>query len=204
MKDLSKKIISLVLALTIIFNFSATAFAAELNFYEKLSLTEAEIQAGIEKALQIKLSEIEDSIERMNAEYNIRKNLENIDLSSIQITYARRIDLGDIWKDGLPDIHIKNKYVAATIDTILNGILIASGVGSLSVALKKFGAKQLQYIFIKTIKKKVIGKAAIALGVSLSSIAGFLNYVADPAGKIAKYLDSKDKKPNNGYLDVVW
>ena len=93
--------------------------------------------------------------------------------------------------------------MAATIDTILNGILIASGVGSLSVALKKFGAKQLQHIFIRTIKKKVIGKAAIALGISLPSIAGFLNYVVDPAGKIAEYFDSKDKKPNNGYLDVI-
>lgn len=204
MKILSKKMITLFLALAMVFDLGVTAFAAESNFYEKLSLTEAEIQTGIEKALQIKLSEIDDSAERMNTECNIRENLENIDLSNIQITYARRIDLGDIWKDGIPDIHIKNKYVAATIDTILNGILIASGVGSLSVALKKFGAKQLQYIFIKTIKKKVIGKAAIALGISLSSIAGFLNYVADPAGKIAKYLDAKDKKPNNGYLDVVW
>ncbi|MBS5166169.1 MAG: hypothetical protein KHY77_10510 [Butyricicoccus pullicaecorum] len=204
MKTLFKKLISIVLVLTMVFSLSATAFAAEPNSYEELSLTEAEIQAGIERALQIKLSEIDDITERTNTEYGIRENLKNIDLSNVPMTYARRIDLGDIWKDGLPDIHIKNKYVAATIDTILNGILIASGVESLSVALKKFGAKQLQHIFIRTIKKKVIGKAAIALGISLPSIAGFLNYVVDPAGKIAEYFDSKDKKPNNGYLDVIW
>ena len=59
-------------------------------------------------------------------------------------------------------------------------------------------------MFIKSMKRKVVGKAAVALGISLPAVAHFIGYVVDPAGKIAEFLDSKDKKPNNGYLDVVW
>ena len=43
------------------------------------------------------------------------------------------------------------KLTKRFISFILSGILIASGVGSLSVALKKFGAKELEHIFIRTI-----------------------------------------------------
>ena len=204
MKKLAKRFISFILILSIVCSMSVVALAAEPNSYVKLSLTDAEIQEGIERALQIKLSEINDISERMEAETAIRENLKNINISASATRKARGIDLGAIWEKGLPDIHIKNKYVAATIDTILSGILIASGVGSLSVALKKFGAKELEHIFIRTIKKKVIGKAAIALGISLPTIAGFVSYVTDPAGRIAEFLDSKDKNPNNGYLDVIW
>ena len=64
--------------------------------------------------------------------------------------------------------------------------------------------QNLQYMFINTIKTKVIGKSAIALGVSLPAIANYINYAVDPAGKMADYLDSRDSKPNNGYLDVIW
>ena len=201
MKKLTKRLISVILSLSIVCSMSVVAFAAEPDSFEELSLTDAEIQEGIEQALQIKLSEIDDTSERMEAEAAIRENLKNIDVS---VSGTMRIGLGDIWEAGLPDIHIENKYVAATIDTILNGILIAAGVGSLSVALKQYGAKELGHIFIRTIEKKVIGKAAIALGISLPLIANFLNYVFNPAEKIAEFLDSKDKKPNNGYFDVIW
>lgn len=206
MEKLFRKILSLIIVCSMMLSVSVHAFAAEYETFEELSLTEAEIEAGIEQALQLKLSEIDNTVERNETECGIRENLENINISKLQqpSIQLRSINLGDIWENGLPDIHVKNKYVAATIDTILNGILIASGVGSLSIALKKYGAKQLQHIFIRTIEKKVIGKAAIALGISLPSIAGFINYVVDPAGKIAEYLDSKDKKPNNGYFDVIW
>lgn len=205
MKKLTKRLISFILVLSMVCSMSIASLAAEPISFAKLSLTDAEIQEGIERALQIKLSEINDSSERMEAETAIRENLKSIiDASVSSPKKARGIDLGAIWKNGLPDIHIENKYVAATIDTILNGILIASGVGSLSVALKKFGAKELGHIFIRTVKKTVIGKAAVALGVSLPAIASFLGYVVDPAAKMAEFLDSKDAKPNNGYLDVIW
>jgi hypothetical protein len=208
MKHLSKKITSLILTSIMAFSLTVPAFASEQNSFEKLSLTEADIQKGIEQALKIKLAEIDNIAERNEMEYGIRENLENIDFSNIQseseTISSRSINLGDIWKNVVPDIHVKNTYVAATLDTILNGILIASGVGTLAVALKKYGAKQLQYMFINTIKTKVIGKAAIALGVSLPAIANYINYAVDPAGKMADYLDSRDSKPNNGYLDVIW
>lgn len=187
------------------FSLSAPTSAMETSSFEKLSLTEEEIEKGIEQALQMKLAEIDNIEERKEMEIGIRKNIENINISNIPPgSISPRLSLGDIWKPNLPDIHIKNKYVARAIDTIISGILIASGVGTLAVALKKYGAKELQRMFTKTIKTKVIGKAAIALGISLPVIASYLNYVVDPAGKIAKYLDSKDAKRNNGYFDIVW
>lgn len=206
MKHLSKKFFSLMLALVMIFSLNVPTFAAEYNSFEELSLTETDIEKGIEQALQMKLAEVDNIIERNEMEYAIRENLKNIDIPNIQSgsISSRSINLGDIWKNGLPDIHIKNKHVAATIDTILNGILIAAGVGTLSIALKKYGAKKLQYMFINTVENKIIGKAAIALGISLPALANYINYVVDPGGKMAAYLDSKDKQPNNGYFDVIW
>lgn len=200
------KITSFLIVLAMVFSLSAPTSAMEKSSFEKLSLTEEEIERGIEQALQIKLAEIDNIEERKEMEIGIRENLENIDTSNISpdSIYTINWDLGDIWTPNLPDIHLKNKYVAGAIDTIISGILIASGVGTLAVALKKYGAKELQRMFTSTIKTKVIGKAAIALGISLPVIASYLNYVIDPAGAMAKYLDSKDAKPNNGYFDVVW
>lgn len=206
MKYLTKKITSFLIVLVMAFSLSTPTSAMETSSFEKLSLTEEEIEKGIEQALQMKLAEIDNIEERKEMEIGIRENLENIDISNIppDSISTMGFDLGDIWTPNLPDIHIKNKYVAGAIDTIISGILIASGVGTLAAALKKYGAEELKRIFTNTIKTKVIGKAAIALGISLPVIASYLNYVLDPAGAIAEYLDSKDAKPNNGYFDVVW
>lgn len=82
-------------------------------------------------------------------------------------------------------------------------LLVAVGALCLGIGVVELW-RYLEHIFIRTIKKKVIGKAAIALGISLPAIANFVSYAADPAGKIAEFFDSRDKKPNNGYLDVIW
>lgn len=54
MKKLTKRFISFILILSIVCSMSVVALAAELNSYVKLSLTDAEIQERIERALQIK------------------------------------------------------------------------------------------------------------------------------------------------------
>lgn len=221
-----KKCLSFLIYFALVINTVAPVFAMDSNTgnssngieyveggFEKLpELSDEEIEWGIEKALQMQLAEIKDVKERKEVEVGIRQNLEKIQVSvtrqnfeTLHVSYSKQgRSLGDIWNKLVPDIHIKNKHVAGTINAIITGVAFAAGAGSLSLALKKYGAKQLKVMFTKTLKKRVIRKTAIALGISIPAIASFLDYVIDPVAKMAAYLDSKDKKPNNGYLDVIW
>lgn len=109
MEKLFRKILSLIIVCSMMLSVSVHAFAAEYETFEELSLTEAEIEAGIEQALQLKLSEIDNTVERNETECGIRENLENINISKLQqpSIQLRSINLGDIWENGLPDIHVK-------------------------------------------------------------------------------------------------
>lgn len=212
-----KKLLSLLVCFTLVINTIIPAFAQtdsslEGDFEKLPEISEEALDQAIEQALQMQLAEIDDPKERLAYEQGVRHNLELLEDADFRPVFDIPLDpnqlvtdgLGDIWKKVVPDIHIKNKHVAGTISALITGVAIAAGAGSISLALKKYGATQLKRMFTKTLKKRVIGKAAIALGISIPTIAGFLDYVVDPAGKIADFIDSKDDDPNNGYFDVIW
>ncbi|MEK4630545.1 hypothetical protein MKZ17_20405 [Solibacillus sp. FSL R7-0682] len=203
-----KKIASSLIALVLLFSLSSNAFAkgeGEQTF-EKITVTDEELDRAIEQALQMKLATIADEEERKDMELALRGNLATIEMPDLsdENVIMPLFDLGDIWTPNLPDIHLQNKYVKASIDVILDAILLSLGVGTIAVALKKYGAKELARMFTSSIKTKILGKAAIALGISLPVLADFVVSVLDPAEKITNYIDSKDAKPKNGYFDVIW
>lgn len=214
---MKKKFLSLFMAL-VIMSVSITSVFADSNNYvdggfEKLpEISDEDIERGIEQALQMKLAETDNIDERNALEEGIREVLQEVELTEIKIDtdiYLKNpgvetYGLGDIWKGAVPNIHIQNKYVAATIDTFITGVAIALGAGTISAALKKYGAKQCRDLFTSTLKKRVIGKAAIAIGISIPTLATFIENITDPSGKMARHLDSKDARPRNGYLDVIW
>ncbi|GLC89684.1 hypothetical protein [Lysinibacillus piscis] len=201
-----KKIASSLIALVLLFSLSSNAFAKGEQTFEKITVTDEELDRAIEQALQMKLATIADEEERKDMELALRGNLATIEMPDLsdENVIMPLFDLSDIWTPNLPDIHLQNKYVKASIDVILDAILISLGVGTITVALKKYGAKELGRMFTSSIKTKILGKAAIALGISLPVLADFVVSVLDPAEKITNYLDSLDKKPKNGYFDVIW
>lgn len=201
-----KKIASSLIALVLLFSLSSNAFAKGEQTFEKITVTDEELDRAIEQALQMKLATIADEEERKDMELALRGNLATIEMPDLsdENVIMPRFDLSDIWTPNLPDIHLQNKYVKAAIDVILDAILLSLGVGTITVALKKYGAKELGRMFTSSFKTKIVGKAAIALGISLPVLADFVVSVLDPAEKITNYLDSKDAKPKNGYFDVIW
>lgn len=201
-----KKIASSLIALVLLFSLSSNAFAKGEQTFEKITVTDEELDRAIEQALQMKLATIADEEERKDMELALRGNLATIEMPDLsdENVIMPLFDLSDIWTPNLPDIHLQNKYVKAAIDVILDAILLSLGVGTIAVALKKYGAKELGRMFTSSFKTKIVGKAAIALGISLPVLADFVVSVLDPAEKIANYLDSKDAKPKNGYFDVIW
>lgn len=108
-------------------------------------------------------------------------------------------------KDGtwIPDVKVKNDVVAAAIGVIIDGVLVATGVGSVTALVKKVGLKEARRIFTKSIKSKLIAWGAGALAVSIPTAVDFIFNLMDPSDKIAEFFDSKDDFPNNGYLDLV-
>ncbi len=173
------------------------------SFEQMPNISDADLDKAIEKALQMKIASIKDKKVAKEFEEGVRHNLEKVDKVSLLQNRA----MGNLWDDivgAVPDIHIDNTYMAATIDIIVTGVLVATGVGTVAIALKKYGAEQLKKIFIRTLTTKLIGKAAIALGISLPFIANFIVYVTNPQMLIAEFMDSKDSIPNNGSFDVVW
>lgn len=201
-----KKIASSLIALVLLFSLSSNAFAKGEQTFEKITVTDEELDRAIEQALQMKLATIADEEERKDMELALRGNLATIEMPDLsdENVIMPLFDLSDIWTPNLPDIHLQNKYVQASVDVILDAILMTLGVGTIAVALKKYGAKELARMFTSSIKTKILGKAAIALGISLPVLADFVVSVLDPAAKITNYIDSKDAKPKNGYFDVIW
>lgn len=100
-------------------------------------------------------------------------------------------------------ISIKNSIVSAAITTTINVALLAYGVGSVTALIKKVGVESARRIFYKTLYSRFMAWGANGLAVASAAAVDFIFNLLNPGEAIAKWADSKDPKPNNGYLDVV-
>lgn len=134
----------------------------------------------------VKILETENSLKNVQASINIKD-------SSIRT-------MSDTW---VPDICISNDYVSAAIAVIIDGILVASGVGSVAALVRKIGVAEAKRIFTKSIKSKLKAWGCGAFAASAGTIVSFILEVASPEDAAAEYLDSIDSYPNDGYFDVI-
>lgn len=100
-------------------------------------------------------------------------------------------------------ISIRNSIVSAAINTSINVTLIAFGVGSVAALIKKQGAESARRIFYKTLYSRFMDWGATSLAVASVVAVDFIFNLLNPGEAIARWADSKDVRPNNGYLDVV-
>ncbi|MGM9902561.1 hypothetical protein E1H99_12355 [Enterococcus hirae] len=119
-------------------------------------------------------------------------------------------------------LNAENEYIQTRLFSISVGIvagafniLIAAGVSiltggagtSIVAAVKKKGLTVVKNWIKNTLLGQLKNKL-VALGLSgaaaylVTSIADSITSLLDPGLWIAKFIDSKDKKKNNGYIDV--
>lgn len=181
--------------------------------YEKLpEISEEEFEKALEISIQKYVkSQYNETDEANKMEEVLESALLDKMNSGIETYQIAAPDIGgggdallepeDTW---VPDLYIENKYVAAAVNVIIDAVLVSIGVGSVSVALKRYGSEQLAKLFTASIKTKILGKGAMWLGGSIAVIVDFIFEVVSPGTKVAEWLDSIDDDKKNGYLDVIW
>lgn len=93
------------------------------------------------------------------------------------------------------------KFAGAVFNGAI-GFAIGGGVGSIQAFILKKGKHEAGKLFTRTIVSRLTAwgapKLALAVG---STVTVALNYL-DVGNTIAKELDKRDKRPNNGWIDL--
>ncbi|EOO57789.1 hypothetical protein IKE_06301 [Bacillus cereus VD196] len=97
---------------------------------------------------------------------------------------------------------IANDVFGAAINTAI-GMAVGGGVGiaAIQAYIKKVGKEAAKKMFYKTIKDKLLAIGAGSLAASIEGAINFAFNYLDFGNALAKYLDSKDYKPNNGRIN---
>ncbi|TDL76108.1 DNRLRE domain-containing protein [Peribacillus frigoritolerans] len=91
---------------------------------------------------------------------------------------------------------------AATLIDVSLGALAGGGVGAIAAYIRKKGKKEAARMFTKTIKSRLIAWGAPKLAYAVAGAVAIAMDRLEIGTAVAKYLDKKDKKPGNGWLDV--
>ncbi|WP_176717801.1 hypothetical protein, partial [Brochothrix thermosphacta] len=96
---------------------------------------------------------------------------------------------------------MSTRWAGAILNTAI-GFAAGGGVGVIASYIRSKGKKEAARVFSRTVKSRLIAwgapKLAWAVGVSVGLA---MNY-SDVGGMIAKQIDKRDKKKNNGYIDI--
>lgn len=106
-----------------------------------------------------------------------------------------------------PNGLISTKMLGGILNGVITAILIASGIASVGELIKKMGKEAAKEWVEKHVKRAIIEKLTqIGLGkfgfYAGSIITGIIDAYWDPGGLIAERIDSIDKYPNNGYIEL--
>lgn len=174
------------------------------DVFDPSKMTESEkkvYNASIDKQVDLMKKKYGKSFDSKN----FRENL--VYLLETKNSFKTLISTGTMMNpmDGtlLPDVHLKNDYVAAAISVVIDAVLVTAGCGSIALFIKKVGVEEAKRIFTNSIKTKLIAWGCAALAGSLGYVVDYMLYLADPGKAAAEALDSIDDIPNNGYLDVI-
>lgn len=218
MKKLKLKFISFLLILSFLISSITPVFANDIvyntefeNFINN-SVFDVDKMNDIEKSEYFKLIEEQVNLasEKYGSNFNkewFRNELRFVLETENSFELLKEKDYSDekIFRDGtwVPDVKIKNSVAAAAIDIVINSVLIATGVGTVTALIKEVGISQARRIFTSNLKTKLAGWGLQKLAAYLPFAVDFIFNILDPSEAIVNYLDSKDDFPNNGYLDIV-
>ncbi|AFS78970.1 hypothetical protein Curi_c19660 [Gottschalkia acidurici 9a] len=103
----------------------------------------------------------------------------------------------------IPDVKVKNDIAASAFNVAIDVALAAAGVGTVAALVKKVGLKEARKIFTRTLASKLKAWGLSALAGSIPLAIDFILDYLNPGDRIAKFFDSKDSYPNNGYIDII-
>jgi RHS repeat-associated protein len=127
---------------------------------------------------------------------------ENDTLSLNQYTYTQNNPVMYVDPSGHLRI-ISVDWAGSVFNTAVSWALTGSfGLAAIQAYIKKKGKEAARRMFYKTVKDKLIAWGAGSLAVSLGFIVDTVLDYYDIGGWIAKKLDSIDRKPRNGWIDI--
>lgn len=110
------------------------------------------------------------------------------------------IETGTMVQARAVQVKLKNNIAGALID-----VAIGTAVGGGTVAVRAFiikkGKKEAARVFTRTVKSRLIAWGAPKLAVSAGIAVEVALSALDLGNTIAKQIDKRDKRPNNGYID---
>lgn len=92
-------------------------------------------------------------------------------------------------------------FAGALINTAL-GFAVGGGVGAIQAYIVKKGKEEAKRLFTKTVTSRLKAWGFSKLALAANAAVNFAMNYSDIGGKIAEYLDSRDSKPNNGYINT--
>ncbi len=110
-------------------------------------------------------------------------------------------DISTMGWDWIPDIKIGTN-LAGSILNVAIGVAVGGGVGAIQGFIVAKGKKEAQRIFTKTVTSKLTEWGAPKLAIFVGAAVAIALDYSDIGAKIAEYLDSKDSKPNNGWIEI--
>lgn len=98
-------------------------------------------------------------------------------------------------------VKISVKWAGAVLNAAI-GFAVGGGVGAIQSFIIKKGKREAEKLFTRTVTSRLKAWGAKKLATVVgAAVTIALNYL-DIGTQIAKQLDKRDKRPNNGYVDI--
>ncbi|MBC6136106.1 hypothetical protein HB825_14785 [Listeria booriae] len=98
-------------------------------------------------------------------------------------------------------VKISVKWTGAVLNAAI-GFAVGGGVGAIQSFIIKKGKREAEKLFTRTVTSRLKAWGAKKLATVVgAAVTIALNYL-DIGTQIAKQLDKRDKRPNNGYVDI--
>lgn len=168
-------------------------FKKELtNFFDKESNTYNDLSAAQEELVE----EINDSSLVDNEDFAFAKDIFVSSFGVKEIQAAKKKKKSSGIKVG-----VSVRFAGAVFNAVI-GFAVGGGVGVIQSFIIKKGKAEAKRIFTKTVTSRLKAWGAKKLAVSIGvAVTIALNYL-DIGTQIAKQLDKRDKRPNNGWVDI--
>ena len=204
-----KKIISLMLALVLVFSLSTSAFAAEspgdasaIELQNAISKVNFDVQKMTDKELAIYNEVLSAAIKQekaANPNFNEKEFVQQVN----QLLYMMEYGQNRPMTRALIQFSIPNGVVATAVNV---GVSLIAG-GATSAAIKalvsKYGASVAANMLAKEVTARLLAigiREVTGIGTVIRTV---VKNVLDPGSTVADWLDNHDPNPGNGHVDVA-
>ncbi|MFJ7746469.1 hypothetical protein [Peribacillus sp. NPDC097295] len=166
---------------------------------EKMFFTKAMVDFFDERSetyndLNLAQTELEEQVKNSNTSTDNSDDVVQVSIDLLNKTFG-------VETAHAVQVKVGVKFAGAVFNGAI-GFAVGGGVGAIQSFILKKGKKQAEKLFTKTVvsRLKAWGAPKLALAVG-ACVTVALNYL-DVGTQIAKQLDKRDKRSNNGWIDL--